>query len=75
MVYNGTKSGLIGIVWIHGFAFLTTKAYFQFMRAETFRSGIDIGKMFLNIILHDDVDLCQLWIKSVSLGYGCFELA
>jgi hypothetical protein len=55
MVYDGTKSGLNSSMWAPWFALPTIGAHLRFIGPESFMGDIDIGKMFHNFMLHEDV--------------------
>lgn len=57
MVYDGTKSGLNGAMWAPWFALPTLEGHLYFVESGSFMGDIDIGDMFLNFILHENVHL------------------
>jgi len=55
MVYDGTRSGLNEAMWAPWFSLPTIEAHLRFVDVNTFLGDINIGDMFLNFILHEDV--------------------
>ena len=55
MVYDGTRSGLNEAMWAPWFSSPTIEAHLRFVDVNTFLGDINIGDMFLNFILHEDV--------------------
>ncbi len=55
MVYDGTKSGLIEAPWAPWFALPTIEGHLRFVGNETLMGDIDIGDIFHNFILHEDI--------------------
>jgi hypothetical protein len=74
MVYDGTKSGLNGMMWAPWFPLPTIDAHLRATLPGYFMSDIDIGEMFLNFMLHSSVqkycgvDLTRLFPEEISLG-------
>jgi hypothetical protein len=52
MVYNGTISGLNDAVWVPRFWLPTVHTFLRMVGYDSFMSDLDVGKMFLNFILH-----------------------
>jgi hypothetical protein len=55
MVYDGTKSGLNDAMWAPWFWMPTVESHLRFVSTESFLGDIDVGDMFLNFVLHEDV--------------------
>jgi hypothetical protein len=55
MVYDSTRSGLNDAMWAPWFPLPTIEAHLRFVDNGTHMGDIDIGDMFLNFMLHDDV--------------------
>jgi hypothetical protein len=66
MVYDGTKSGLNDALWAPWFTLPTIEGHLRFVETDTFMGDIDIGDMFHNFILHDDIR-CVAGIDLTSL--------
>jgi hypothetical protein len=79
MVYDGTKSGLNGMLWAPWFPLPTIDAHLRALLPGYFMSDIDIGEMFLNFMLHESVqkycgvDLTQLFPEEVLPGQVLWE--
>ena len=79
MVYDGTKSGLNGMLWAPWLPLPTIDAHLRAMLPGYFMSDIDIGEMFLNFMLHESVqkycgvDLTQLFPEEVLPGQVLWE--
>jgi len=55
MVYDGTKSGLNDAMWAPWFALPTIETHLRFVSQGSFMGDMDIGDMFHNFMLHEDV--------------------
>jgi hypothetical protein len=55
MVYGGTKSGLNDAMWAPWFALPTIETHLRFVSEESWMGDLDIGDMFHNFVLHEDV--------------------
>jgi hypothetical protein len=55
MVYDGTKSGLNDAMWAPWFALPTIETHLRFVSEESFMGDLDIGNMFHNFVLHEDI--------------------
>ena len=59
MVYDGTKSGLNESLWAPWFPFPTIESMLRAVEPGTYMSDNDVGEMFLNFMLHEEVrELC-----------------
>ena len=67
MVYDGTGSGLNDMLWAPWFILPTVESLLRALVPGTYTSDNDVGEMFLNFILHEDirklcgVDLTELF--------------
>ena len=52
MVYDGTKCGLNGSVWVPRFYMPTLRSHLRTVVEGTHMCDVDIGEMFLNFMLH-----------------------
>jgi hypothetical protein len=55
LVYDGSVSGLNDAMWMLRFVLPTLNTHLRSVEARTFLGDIDVGKMFLNSILHESV--------------------
>jgi hypothetical protein len=55
MVYNGTKSGLNDCLWEPWFPLPTIDTMLRSVTGGTWMSDNDVGEMFLNFMLHEEV--------------------
>jgi hypothetical protein len=55
MVYDGTKSGLNDALWAPWFAHPTVESHLRSVGPSTHMGDIDIGDMFHNFVLHEQV--------------------
>jgi hypothetical protein len=55
MVYDGTKSGLNDALWAPWFALPTVESHLRSVGPSTHMGDIDIGDMFHNFVLHEQV--------------------
>lgn len=55
MVYDGTKSGLNQVLWVPWFPMPTIETHLRSVEAGTFMADVDIGEMFLNFVLHENI--------------------
>jgi hypothetical protein len=69
MVYDGTRSGLNNAMWAPWFAMPTIEGHLRFMGINTYLGDIDVGDMFLNFVLHEDVRK----VAGVDLTAYCSE--
>jgi hypothetical protein len=61
MVYDGTKSGLNRILWAPWFPLPTVETLLRSVEAGIYLGDNDVGEMFLNFMLHEDVrELCSV---------------
>ena len=63
MVYDGTKCGLNGAVWVPTFFMPTIQAHLRALEQGTHMCDVDIGEMFLNFMLHPKLRLCGVDLK------------
>jgi hypothetical protein len=83
MVYDGTKPGLNDVIWVPRFSLPTVDTLLRAVDFCTYMSDMDIGKMFLNFVLHElmqalcGVDLTNyfgegkvLWERWTKAIYG-----
>eukprot|EP00957_Ditylum_brightwellii_P040427 3059724-Ditylum_brightwellii.AAC.2 len=61
MVYDGTDSGLNNAVWVPNFGLPITNTVLQFMDESTYMADLDIGEMFLNFMMPEE--LCEEVIR------------
>lgn len=55
MVYNATKCGLNEVIWSPNFFLPTVATVVQSATPDTFFGDIDLGEMFLNYFLDEDL--------------------
>jgi hypothetical protein len=55
MVYDGSASGLNDLLWAPWFPLPTLETLLRSVEPGTFMSDNDVGEMFLNFMLHEDV--------------------
>ena len=55
MVYDGTKCGLNGAVWIPSFFMPTVQTHLRAVEEGTHMCDVDLGEMFLNFMVHPSV--------------------
>lgn len=55
MVFNGTSSGLNDYIWVPSFPMPTVNSVLRSVSSTTWFADSDIGEMFLNFILHHDI--------------------
>jgi len=55
MVYDGTKSGLNDTLWVPWFSLPTIETHLRFVGHDSYMGDIDVGDMFHNFMLHEDV--------------------
>ena len=68
MVYDGTKCGLNGSVWIPSFFMPTLSSHLRAVEEGTHMGDVDIGEMFLNFMLHPSLRvLCGIDITPYAL--------
>jgi hypothetical protein len=66
MVYEGSVSGLNDAMWVPRFVLLTINTHLRAVEEQTYMADLDVGEMFLNSILHED-------LRSVSgVDLTCF---
>ena len=59
MVYGDTKSGLNDCIWVPRFPLPTVATHLCAVEPGSFMGEMDVGKMFLNFILHESMQaLC-----------------
>jgi hypothetical protein len=59
MVYDGTKPGLNGNIWVPRFPLLAINTHLMAVDSDTFMGDMDIGEMFASFILHESIQaLC-----------------
>jgi len=67
MVYNGTASSLNDSLWCPWFLLPTVDSLLQCMEPGTFMCDNDIGEMFLNFMLHEDMrQVCGIDVGGFS---------
>ncbi len=80
MVYDGTKSGFNGCCWAPWLMLPTVEQHLRATLPGSFMGDLDISEMFLNFILHEDVqkycgiDLTKLFPKEVKPGEVLWEM-
>jgi hypothetical protein len=52
LVDNGSISGLNLLIWVPGFFLPTIRTHLRAIDKNTYMADVNIGKMFLNFILH-----------------------
>eukprot|EP00957_Ditylum_brightwellii_P187955 14310148-Ditylum_brightwellii.AAC.1 len=55
IVDDGADSGLNGIVWVPNFGLPTTNTVLWFTDDSTYMDGLDIGEMFLNFMMPEEL--------------------
>lgn len=55
MVYDGTVSGLNDLMWVLRFGMSTIDTHLRSLDAGTFMANVDVGKCFLNFVLHESI--------------------
>jgi hypothetical protein len=55
LVYDGLVSGLNLTIWVPQFFLSTIRTHLQAVDESKYMADMDIGKMFLNFILHKDL--------------------
>lgn len=79
MVYDGTKSGLNGVLWAPWFPLPTIDHHLRAVLPGYWMGDIDIGEMFLNFMLHErvqpycGVDLTTMYPEEVEAAQVCWE--
>ena len=69
MVYDGTKCGLNGSVWVPTFFMPTIKTHLRAVVEGTFMADLDVGEMFLNFMLHPTLrPYCGVDLSPYSLS-------
>jgi hypothetical protein len=64
MVYDGSASGLNYAMWVPRFPLPTIQTHLRAVEEGTFMADLDIGEMFLNFILHEELrELCGVDIR------------
>jgi hypothetical protein len=64
MVYDGSASGLNDAMWVPRFPLPTIQTHLRAVEEGTYMADLDIGKMFLNFVLHEELrELCGLDIR------------
>jgi hypothetical protein len=54
-VYDGSVSGLNDVVWMPRFVLPTIQTHLRQVEAGTFMCDLDVGEMFLNFVLHEEL--------------------
>lgn len=54
-VYDGSVSGLNDAIWMPRFVLPTIQTHLRLVEAGTYMCDLDVGEMFLNFILHEDI--------------------
>ena len=68
MVYDGTKCGLNGSVWVPSFFMPTVQTHLRAVVEGTHMCDTDIGEMFLNFMLHPELrQYCGVDLTPYSL--------
>ncbi len=79
MVYDGTKSGLSDALWVPWFPLPTIDTHLRAVLPDTLMADLNISKVFLNFILHKDVqryagvDLTSLFSNSLGSSRVLWE--
>jgi hypothetical protein len=55
MVYDGSVSGLNDAMWVSRFVLPTINTHLRAVEEQTYMADVDVGEMFLNFILHEDL--------------------
>jgi hypothetical protein len=55
IVYNGTSSGLNDVLWVPSFPLPTVNTLLRSVHPGTWMADTDLGKMFLNFVLHESL--------------------
>jgi len=55
MVYDASVSGLNDALWAPWFVMPTIRSHLRAVDVNTFMGDVDIGEMFLNFVLHDEL--------------------
>jgi hypothetical protein len=55
LVYDGSASGLNSSIWVPRFPLPTINTHLRAIEAGTYMSDLDIGDMFLNFVLYDEL--------------------
>ncbi len=75
MVYDGTKCGLNGSVWVPTFYMPTLTSHLRAVVEGTHMCDVDIGEMFLNFMLHPTLRiLCGVDLTNYDLDLSSLEV-
>lgn len=55
MVYDASLSGLNNTIWVPRFPLSAIQTHLRSVQEGTWMADLDIGKMFLNFVLHSDL--------------------
>ena len=71
MVYDGTKCGLNGSVWVPTFFMPTIQSHLRALEQGSYMCDVDIGEMFLNFMLHPKLRvLCGVDLTPYDLDFS-----
>ena len=75
MVYDGTKCGLNGSVWVPRFYMPTLTSHLRTVVEGTYMCDVDIGEMFLNFMLHPTLrTLCGVDLSNYNVDLTSLEV-
>ena len=75
MVYDGTKCGLNGSVWVPRFYMPTLTSHLRTVVEGTYMCDVDIGEMFLNFMLHPTLrTLCGVDLSNYKVDLTSLEV-
>ena len=75
MVYDGTKCGLNGSVWVPRFYMPTLTSHLRTVVEGTYMCDVDIGEMFLNFMLHPTLrTLCGVDLHNYQVDLTSLEV-
>ncbi len=75
MVYDGTKCGLNGSVWVPTFYMPTLASHLRAVVEGTHMCDVDIGEMFLNFMLHPTLRvLCGVDLSNYDLNLSSLDV-
>ena len=75
MVYDGTKCGLNGSVWVPRFYMPTLSSHLRTVVEGTYMCDVDIGEMFLNFMLHPTLrTLCGVDLSNYDIDLSALDV-
>ena len=75
MVYDGTKCGLNGSVWVPRFYMPTLSSHLRTVVEGTYMCDVDIGEMFLNFMLHPTLrTLCGVDLSNYDIDLSDLDV-